>query len=136
MFFVGITLLFLLFILVVFFGTFFYKPGNVQQALTFNKPKVNIDMSIFDSDQFKNLQPIPEMELQYAYTVATKNGKQKTGFISATSSDEATKMLEGVGLTVYSLKEVQVGRDDPFSPYSSALISPSPSPSPSKAATK
>ena len=67
MFFMGITVMFLLFLIIISLGVFLSKPSEVSSVLVFNKPKVNIDMSIFDSDQFKNLQPFTEMETQYSY---------------------------------------------------------------------
>lgn len=113
----GITVVLLLFLLLIFFGVFMAKPPEVSPALVFNKPKVNIDMAVFDSDQFKNLQPFPEMQAQYSYTAITKDKKTQTGFISAVSIEQARTVLQGIGLTVSDIKEVQIGRDNPFASY-------------------
>jgi hypothetical protein len=117
MFLMGIVIMFLLFLLVVFFGVFFSQPKEVSPALVFNKPKVSIDMSVFDSEQFKSLESFTEMETQYSYTAVTKDKKQESGFISAVSEDEARTILTAMGLTVTNIKEAEIGRDNPFSPY-------------------
>jgi len=117
MFFVGITVVFLLFLVVVSFGVFLVKPQIAPSVLVFNKPKVDINMSVFDSDQFKNLQLLPEMETQYSYKAITSNNVVKTGFVTATSLDQARTILQGMGLNVTELKEVDIGRADPFIPY-------------------
>jgi len=116
-FFMGITAMFLLLLVVIFFGVFLSKPKDVLPVMVFNKPKVNIDMKIFDSDQFKNLQPFAEMEIQYSYKAFTKDNKLKTGFISAVSIDQAMTILEDMKLTISELKEAEIGRDNPFTPY-------------------
>lgn len=117
MFFTGITVMFLLFLAVIFSGVFLSKPKEFSPMLVFNKPKVNIDMSIFDSEQFKNLQSFPEMQLQYSYKAFTMNGKAENGFMTAVSIDQAREILISRGLTVTEIKEVQIGRDNPFIPY-------------------
>ena len=122
----GITIMFLLFLVVISLGVFLSKPKEVLPALVFNKPKVNIDMSIFDLDQFKNLQSFPGMEIQYSYKAFTKKNKIETGFISAVSIDQAKTILEGMGLTVSELKEAEIGRDNPFTPYYQPVIAPAP----------
>jgi hypothetical protein len=123
MFLMGIAIIFLLFLLVVFFGVFLSQPKEVSPALVFNKPKVSIDMSVFDSEQFKSLESFTEMEIQYSYTAITKDKKQESGFISATSEDEARIILTAMGLTVTNIEEAEIGRDNPFSPYYE-IISP------------
>jgi len=121
MFFMGITVMFLLFLAVISFGVFLSSPKEVSPVLVFNKPKVNIDMSVFDSDQFNNLQPFPEMQTQYSYSATAKDNKLRTGFITAASMDQAKATLESQGLIVSDIKEVAVGRDNPFIPYYQAV---------------
>jgi len=124
MFFLVITVVFLLFLVIISLAVFLSGPKEISPVLVFNKPKINIDMSIFDSDQFKNLQAFPEMETQYSYKATNKNNKQETGFISAVSIDQARTNLEGNGLTVSEIKEVELGRDNPFvSYYQSPVLS-------------
>lgn len=122
MFIMGITIMLLLFLVIISLGVFLSKPKEVLPALVFNKPKINIDMKIFELDQFKNLQPFTEMETQYSYSGLTKDNKLKTGFISAVSMDQARTAIEGMGLFITQLKEAEIGRDDPFAPY--YIISP------------
>ena len=117
MFFLGITALFLLFLAFVSFGVFLSKPNDVLPALVFNKPKVNINMGVFNSDQFKNLQPIPEMELQFSYKAIAKDNKPVAGFISAISRDQALTILKNMGYSVSELKDAEIGRSNPFTPY-------------------
>ena len=74
-------------------------------------------MAIFESDQFRNLQPFPEMQTQYSYKAVTKLGKARTGFIFADSIEDARTIITNMGLTVVEIKEVEVGRDNPFTPY-------------------
>lgn len=125
MFFVVITAMLLLFMVFISFGVFFSKPKDSSSVLTFNKPKVSINMDVFDSDQFKNLQSFPEMETQYSYKALTKKNKVKTGFISAFSVDEARAILEEEGLKVSEIKEEEIGRDNPFIPYYQSVVLPS-----------
>jgi hypothetical protein len=116
-FFVIITLMFLLFMIVIFLGVFSAKPSSVSQVVVFNKAKINIDMSIFNGEKFKNLQPFTDINPQYSYSALFKNGKPQSGFISAPSIDQARTMLEGMGLNVSEISEVEAGRPDPFIPY-------------------
>jgi hypothetical protein len=124
-FFVGITLVLLVFLIIIFFGVFLAEPTEVSPVLVFNKPKVNIDMTVFDSDQFKNLQAFPEMQTQYSYTAVTKDNKPQTGLISAVSMEQARTILQGIGLNVSSIKEAQTGRDNPFISYYQIVPPPS-----------
>ena len=126
MFFMGITVVFLLFLIVISLGVFWAKPSEVSSVLVFNKPKVNIDMAVFDLDEFKNLQPTSQMQTQYSYKALTKDGKPDDGFISATSKDEAMSVLTSKELTVTELKEAEIGRDNPFTPYYQAVVVPVP----------
>jgi len=123
-FFIGITVALVLFLAVVFFGVFWSKPQEPSSVLVFNKPKVNIDMKIFDSDQFKNLLAFTEMEIQYSYIATTIDGKEKTGFIPAVSIEKAREVLKSMGLDVSELKEADIGRDNPFEPYYQSVAAP------------
>lgn len=117
MFFMGITAMFLLFLIIVFLGVFLSGPKEVPQVLVFNKPKVSIDMAIFDSAQFKELQPFIPMEIQFAYKATTKDKKAVMGFISSISEEKAIEVLKDKGLTVTEIKEAEIGRENPFTPY-------------------
>ena len=124
MFFTIITVIFLLFLIVIFLGVFLSKPKEVLPILIFNKTKIIVNTNIFDSDQFKNLQPFMQMEKQYSYKATTKNEQLKEGFISATSSEQAEILLEDMGLDVSEIKELQIGRENPFVPYYQAIVKP------------
>jgi predicted tellurium resistance membrane protein TerC len=125
-FFLGITVVFLLFLIFVSFAVFLAKPKQVPQALVFNKPKVNIDMKVFESEQFKKLRSFTEMEIQFSYIAKTKENKTVTGFISASSKEAAVKILEDIGLRVDEIKEVEIGRENPFTPYYETIINTTP----------
>jgi len=116
-FFMIITAVFVLFLIIVSSGVFLSEPKDVSSNLVFNKPKVNIDMGVFESDKFKSLEKFNEMENQYSYRASDKKNKQEVGFISAVSADEAKKELESRGLVVIDLRQVELGRTNPFVPY-------------------
>lgn len=117
MFFLAITIITLLFLTAISLGVFLSKPDESSVVLVFNKPKVNIDMGVFDLDQFKDLQEFSEMKIQFSYKAVDNKKKPQTGFVSASSEDEARASLKAQGLTVSEIKEVETGRDNPFIPY-------------------
>ena len=117
MFFTAITVLFLLLLGFISLGVFVAGPQNSLAIPSFNKPKVNIDMSIFNSAQFKQLQPFVVLQTQYSYTALTAENQQTSGVIYADSGDQATTILESTGLKVISIVPVEIGRDNPFTPY-------------------
>jgi len=117
MFFLGITVIFLLFLAFISLAVFFSKPKQSSTVLVFNKPKVSIDMTVFDLDQFKNLQPFTEMQIQFFYSAVTKEKASVTGYITAASMEDARKVLENMGMRILNLKETEIGRDNPFEPY-------------------
>jgi len=127
-FFLGITIAVLLFLSAVASFVFLSQPSENQAQLVFNKPKVSVDFKIFDSDQFKNLTPFLEMELQFAYQATTKEGRTAQGMVSAPSIDDARKILEGLNLTILNIQEAKIGRDNPFVPYYQPPAGPSPKP--------
>jgi predicted tellurium resistance membrane protein TerC len=117
MFFMGITVVFALLVLFVSLAVFLSSPTEVEPALVFNKTKININMRIIDSEKFKELSPYSEIAVQFAYTATTKEDKDVEGFVTAVSEEEAKKMLEAAGFIEISLKEVDMGRNNPFTPY-------------------
>ncbi len=122
-FFIGITVGLCVFVIFVSLLVFLAQPKKPEQQLVFNKPKVSIDMSLLDSDQFKNLEEFVSMEIQYSYKAyLAKVSETKSGYISAVSVEEAQKALEAMGLTVVEIKEVGPGRNNPFTPYYDATI--------------
>ena len=98
MFFMGITVMFLLFLVVISLGVFLSKPNEVSPVMVFNKPKVNIDMRFLIQTNLKIFSHFLQMETQYSYTATTKDNKSKTGFISAASADQARTILTRHGI--------------------------------------
>jgi len=93
-FFLIIVAMFLLFVSAVFLGVFLSKPSKGTSMVAFDNPKVEVSMNIFDSDQLKNMQPVNPMQKEFSYTIVTKDGKQRTGFMSAQSAEDVKKYLE------------------------------------------
>ena len=124
MFFLGITVAFLLFLIIISLGVFTSSPQEVSSILVFNKPKVNIDMRVFDLEQFKNLKPFPGIGTLYSYIAANRANKSVTGFIVAASMDEARATLQNEGIIVSAIKEAVIGRDNPFISYYQTITVP------------
>lgn len=116
-FLIGIIFGIFLFLIIISLSVFFAKPKEVPAELIFNRPKVNINFTALDSDQFKELEPFSEMEIQFSYSAVTKKGKEVTGIISAVSKDAVAEILKTMDLTMIEAKEVEVGRENPFIPY-------------------
>ncbi len=123
-FFMGITIVVLLFVAIIALSVFFAKPKEIAPELIFNKPKVNINLKALDSEQFKELEPFSEMEVQFSYSAVTEKRKNVTGIISAVSEDAAAEILKSMDLTVIEIKEVEIGRENPFTPYYETLPPP------------
>ncbi len=124
MFFMGISGIALLFMGAVAIGVFFAPEKQVDQSVVFNEPKISVNTKIFDSDKFKNLVPFSDMEFQYSYTGVDANKKPFSGYISATSPDEAASKLTSQGYSNLNINQVQLGRDNPFAPYYARQIAP------------
>lgn len=120
-FFLGITITLVVFLLFVTVGVFLSKPKQVSETMVFNKPKISIDMNFFNDDQFNRLEPFTQMQTQFVYTATKEDDEQMSGFISADNREEATKILENIGLDVISIKEAEIGRENPFTPYNQII---------------
>ncbi len=107
----------LLFLVFAFVGIFFTEPNPTQETLVFNKAKVDINMSVFNSERFKNLVPFTQMENQYSYVATNADGKQESGSISASSEPMAITKLQSAGLKVVKIEKIEIGRENPFAPY-------------------
>ncbi len=116
-FFLGITVVFLAFLAFVALSVFLSQPKQIPPELVFNKPKININTEIFASEQFKGLQLFFEMKMQFEYVAKTEDNKSVDGFVTAVSKEEAKDILEEAGLFVTELKQVEIGRENPFTPY-------------------
>lgn len=74
-------------------------------------------MDVFDSEEFKNLQPFTELRMQFQYKANTTEGEQVSGFVQAVSAKEAREILAEAGMVVLELEESGIGRENPFTPY-------------------
>jgi len=117
MFFLGITTLLLLFLIITGTIVFFSKPESVPTEQAFIRPKIKINFEILDSGLVKNSLLMGRVQKEFAYQAATEAGEEKTGSIFAATMEEAKKILEDSGLISVSLKEVEIGRENPFTPY-------------------
>lgn len=116
MFITGITATFGVILLIVAALVFFSQPKEVPQEMVFNKPKVTIDFSVLNLEEFTRLVLFREMENRYTY-IATVNDQEITGFVTGVTIEEARKKLEDLGYTVRELRESEIGRPNPFEPY-------------------
>jgi hypothetical protein len=116
-FLLGIIVVFFLFLGVFSSAVFFVPIKRADTGLVFNKPKVDINMSVFDTEKFKILEPIVEIKLQFDYKATTPDGKKIQGSISAASQEEAINALKSKNLKVAEIRELEAGRDNPFIPY-------------------
>ena len=120
MFFLGITILFLLFLSVVGTVVFFSKPSKPKptEEQIFIKPDVKINFEILDLDQVKESLLMGKVQKEFAYSATTAQRKKESGNIFANSIDEAKKKLEDSGLFLSNLEEIfVVGRENPFASY-------------------
>ncbi|MEK7665006.1 MAG: hypothetical protein AAB361_02620 [Patescibacteria group bacterium] len=117
MFFLAITAIFTVIMIFILLTVFFINPKNAQPDIVFNKPKVSINLGALDSNDIKNLEPFPEMEIEFFYEALTAERKKIQGYIFASSEAEAAQKLKDLNLVVISIKEVEAGRENPFEPY-------------------
>lgn len=117
MFFMAITILFVLFLLIVSSLVFLAKPKPVAPEIVFNRPKIDINLDVLDSEQVKFLEPAVQMDLQFKYTAINSKGAKISGVITAVSQEEAHKILQGMQLSGINLEEAKSGRTNPFAPY-------------------
>src|SRR3990167_1330138 len=117
MFFLGITVLFLLVLVVIGTFVFFSKPKLAPTEQVFIKPKIKIDFEVLDLEQVKNSLLMGRIQKEFIYQALTDKNEQKSGSIFAVSEEEAKKILEDEGLLSVTLEEVLVGRENPFTLY-------------------
>ncbi len=116
MFFLGITILFLLFLSVIGTIVFFSKPKPTMEQV-FIKPDIEINFKVLDLDQVKGSLLMGKVQREFTYSATTEKGKQESGSIFADSIEEAKKKLEDSGLFLSTLEEIFIGRENPFAPY-------------------
>ena len=117
MFFLGITILFLLFLSIIGTVVFFSKPKSTPVEQAFIKPKIKINFEVLDLEQVKGSLLMGRIQKEFAYQSVTDKGEEKTGSIFAATTEEAKKILEDSGLISVTLEEVGIGRENPFTPY-------------------
>lgn len=117
MFFTGITILFALVLAIISLVVFLSKPKPVAEKLVFNRPKIDINLQVLESDQIKMFEPAVQMDLQFKYEAVTKKGVKRSGIITAVSEEEAYKILEGMELVSINIEKAEAGRENPFAPY-------------------
>jgi hypothetical protein len=119
MFFLGITILFLLVLYAVGSAVFFYQPevNSVEEQAYFIKPKIKIDFSVLDLQQVTGSTLMGRVQKEFVYSGQTEQGEQETGSVFAATKDEAQNNLKDMGLTMITLEEIAVGRENPFEPY-------------------
>ena len=117
MFFLGITILFLMVLSVIGTIVFFSKPEPVPVEQVFIKPKIEINFEVLDLEQVKGSLLMGRVQKEFSYLGQTDKKEQRSGSIFAASIEEAKKILEDSGLTSITLEEVLIGRSNPFVPY-------------------
>lgn len=117
MFFLGITILFLLVLFTVVIFVFFSKSKPDPEEQVFKKPEIKINFEILDLEQIKGSLLMERVQEEFTYQLVTNKGEQKSGSIFAASMEEAKKILEDLGLSSITLKKVPIGRENPFIPY-------------------
>ena len=120
--FLKVTAMALLLILVVAFLTFssiiFLGKNRDVGVLTVPTQKnISINFDIIDSPEVSNLKPFYKMESAFSYVVIDEVGKEIKGNISAGSIEYAKALLQASGFTISNLKEVGIGRIQPFILY-------------------
>ena len=117
MFFLGITILFLLFLLVVGTFVFFSKPKPTPIEQVFIKPNIKINFEILDSEQVKKSLFMERVQKEFNYEAKTDKEEPSSGSVFANSIEEARKILEDAGFLSVVLDETLIGRENPFAPY-------------------
>lgn len=105
----------LLFTIILF--VFLLKPEAMPIEKVFKKPNINIDFSILDSDQLKNLNQLEAIEYVFIYNAIAELGKTVSGKITAVSEASAISKLEEIKLSNIELKRESLGRENPFNIY-------------------
>ncbi len=115
-FFLGITVLFVLIILVIGVGVLFAKPVDVPKEQVFINPKVKVDLAILGATQVRGINIMDRLEKVFTYE-ALEKGVPRNGTILAIDQEDAEKKLKGRGYSIVKIEEAQVGRENPFTPY-------------------
>ncbi len=108
--------------LVIFIPKFINAPAKAKIKVSFAKPDVIINLDIINSEKVKNLNLFSNLETEFVYVVKNQQGNLITGNIVALTPFDAQKLLEESGFKVVSLKEINIGRSEPFTSYYQPII--------------
>lgn len=122
MFFLGITILFLLFLLAVGLFVFLAPPKKYEAESVFIKPDIQVNFDVLDSLEVKNRVIMGRIGREFNYVMKSLDGQELTGSLFAESLEKAKEILEESGLVLVSLEETEVGRENPFTPYYTVII--------------
>ncbi len=103
--------------LVILIPKFLNATPSAKVKVSFSKPDVIINLDILNSEKVKNLNLFSNLETEFVYVVKNQQGKLVTGNILALTPFDAQNLLEESGFKVVSLKEVNIGRSEPFTSY-------------------
>jgi hypothetical protein len=117
MFFLMITGVVLLFLIIVALSVLLAEPEEIEQKINLKQANIDVNTKILKQKKFTDLKPFPAMEKQFKYTAKAQNEKIKEDFISASNIGEAQKILEEAGWELINIEEVGVGRNNPFESY-------------------
>ena len=107
---------FVIFLIIISFSVFLAKPKKPATLPTFIAPEIRINFDVLRSPQLIALKLLPDMEIQFSYTAKFK-GKAQIGKILASSKEKAQEILIGFGYTDIIVEDIEIGRENPFSPY-------------------
>lgn len=117
MFFLGITILFLLVLSVIGAVVFFSKPKYTPEEVSFIKPEIKINFEVLDLEQVKASLLMERIQKEFAYLAITEEGGEEAGSIFAATKEEAKKSIDDSGLISVTIEEVKIGRENPFTPF-------------------
>ncbi|OGZ73046.1 MAG: hypothetical protein A2908_01825 [Candidatus Staskawiczbacteria bacterium RIFCSPLOWO2_01_FULL_38_12b] len=114
---VSLFFIFIAISLVMFLPELINKNKNIPPDMSFDQPDVVINFKILDSEKVKALEPFTRLETEFDYIVQDQDDQQMSGTILAATNEDAQKLLEKSGYRVLMLKEVNLGRSEPFVSY-------------------
>lgn len=103
--------------LIVFLPELLDTPPKPPKVVSFKSPNVDVDLRVLESNNIKNLELFHSLDIAFEYVVFDSTGKEITGNISAADKRAAEASLKNSGFTIVTLKEMGVGRENPFVSY-------------------
>lgn len=77
-------------------------------------PDISLNFAVVDSNEVKNLESFAALQIEFDYSAIDQSGSMVAGKIVAPSKENATTLLEEMGLKEVKLREIDAGRIDPF----------------------